>query len=97
MTGSIWTRVATFWTGKSDDKLCQLCLEEEETPNHFWKCKRLRAKAKELDEELSEVDPAIFANSMLIGVAPAMNGDTRKTYWGTSLNENWSKSLCKAF
>ena len=26
-TGSTWTRVATFWTGKTDDRMYQLCLE----------------------------------------------------------------------
>ena len=87
MAGSIWTRVAIFWTGKSDDKVCQLCLEGEETPDHIWRCRRLRTKAKELDEELAEMDPGKFANSMLMGVAPAMSGDTRKTFWGTDPDE----------
>ena len=26
-----------------------------------------------------------------------MSGDTRKTFWGKSPEENWSKSMCKAF
>ena len=40
-TGSTWTRVATFWTGKSDDRMCQLCFEEEETADHVWRCRCL--------------------------------------------------------
>ena len=86
------TRVATFWTGKADDRMCQLCLEEEETADHVWRCRCLQEKTKELDKDLAEIDPGKLANSMLIGVAPAMDGDTRKTYWGTEPDESWSKS-----
>ena len=40
-------------------------------------------KAKELDKVLAEIDPGSLTNSMRIGVAPAMDGDTRLTYWGS--------------
>ena len=56
-TGSTWTRVATFLTGKTDDRMCQLCLQEEETADHVWRCRCLKEKAKELDKELVEIDP----------------------------------------
>ena len=55
----MWTRAATSWTGKVDDKICQLCKEEEETPDHILRCKCLRSKAKELDPELAEIDPKV--------------------------------------
>ena len=90
-TGSTWTRVATFWTGKTDDRPCQLCLEEEDTADHVWKCRRLKEKARGLDKELAEIDPDKLTNSMRIGVAPAMDGDTRVTHWGTEPDESWSK------
>ena len=94
-TGSTWTRVATFWTGKSDDETCQLCKEEEESADHLWRCRCLKEKAKELDKDLAEIDPGTLTNSMLIGVAPAMDGDTRKTYWGTEPDERWSERTRK--
>ena len=64
--GSAWTRVATFWTGKTDDGLCQLCLEEEETADHVWRCRRLEEKTKELDRDLADIDPSSWTNSMRI-------------------------------
>ena len=66
-------------------------MEAEETANHVWRCKCLREKAKGLDKELAEIDPGKLTDSMLIGVAPAMDGDTRTTYWGAEPGENWSK------
>lgn len=93
--GSAWTRAATFWTGKMDDRLCQLCLEEEETADHVWRCRCLKEKAKEPGKELAEVDPSSLTNSMRIGVASAMAGDTRLTYWGAKPDENCSNETNK--
>ena len=53
----------------------------------MWRCRCLKEKAKELDKDLAEIDLGKLANSMLIGV----DGDTRKTYWGTEPDESWSK------
>ena len=52
-------------------------------------------KTKELDRGLAEIDPGSLTNSMRIGVAPAMDGDTRLTYWGAEPDENWSKETKK--
>ena len=76
--GSTWARVATFWTGKTDDRMCQLCLEEEEIADHVWKCRCLKEKTKELDKELAEIDPEKFTNSMRI--------------WGCS-SDGWSHEV----
>ena len=61
----------------------------------MWRCRCLKEKAKELDKELAEVDPSSLTNSMMIGVAPAMAGETRLAYWGTDPDENWSKETKK--
>ena len=61
----------------------------------MWRCRCLKEKTKELDKDLAEVDSSRLANSMRIGVAPAMVGDTRLTYWGTKPDENWSKETKK--
>ena len=57
----------------------------------------MKTKAMDLDEELAGIDPGKLPNSMLIGVAPVMDGDTRKTYWGAEPEEGWSRELKKAF
>ena len=34
-TGSAWTKTASSWAGKSDDKRCDLCGDEEDSPDHM--------------------------------------------------------------
>ena len=63
-TGSTWTRTAAYWAGQVDDKVCQLCLEDEEDANHFWKCKSLKKARREADEELEEINPEIIPPSL---------------------------------
>ena len=51
--------------------------------------------SKELDHELAEIDLGSLTDPMRIGVAPAMDGDTRLIYWGAEPEENWSKETKK--
>ena len=44
-TGSTWTRTASYWAGQVDDKVCQLCLEDDEDANH------VRGKARQGEGE----------------------------------------------
>ena len=73
-TGSAWTTVATLWTKKAYDRLCQLYLEEEDTVDHVWRCRCLKEKTKELDTELAAIDPSSLINSMRIWGRPSDGG-----------------------
>ena len=66
-------------------------MEEEETADHVWRCRCLKEKTRGLDKELAEIGPERLTNSMRIGVAPAMDGNIRMTYWGPEPDESWSK------
>ena len=47
MTGSLWTKNTTYWTGKVGDMTCSVCNEEEETAEHsIWICKPLGEEEK---------------------------------------------------
>ena len=34
-SGSAWSRTASYWAGKADDKNCTLCGHEEDSPDHL--------------------------------------------------------------
>ena len=55
-TGSTWARTAAYWSGKADDKICQLCLEEEEKGDHLWRCCKFMEKATEIDVDLAAIN-----------------------------------------
>ena len=86
-TGSSWTRVAAYWAGQADDKVCQMCMEDEENAGHFWKCKKLEEARREADKELAEINPDILPHPVKQGIAPALSANSCCTFWGADKGE----------
>ena len=56
-TGSLWTKSSSYWTGRDEEKMCSVCMEEEETSEHIiWRCRPLQNKRKEADSILASID-----------------------------------------
>ena len=89
-TGSMWTRTAAYWSGKADDKMCQLCLEEKRKES-ACRCCNLLENAKASVVDLAGINPDSIANAMLIRVAPAMCGDPRIPFWGWEAYGSWGQ------
>ena len=81
-TGSSWTRVAAYWAGQVDDKICQNCLEGEEDANHFWSCEALTAAREEADKDLAELNPDTLPAPIKQGIAPALSANFCGAFWG---------------
>ena len=81
-TGSAWNRVAAYWSGQVEDRICQLCLEGEENANHFWKCKSLEQVRKDADKDIAALDPDDLPNPIKQGIAPALGASSCGTFWG---------------
>ena len=58
-----------------------LCGEKEEV-DHLWTCKVLEEDRKAIDEDITKLDPKKLPAAVRQGVAPAMNGNPRRPYWG---------------
>ena len=96
-TGSTWSRTKAYWAGQLDDKLCTLCGEEDDSPDHFWCCKALESARKEADKVLAKLNPKAMPMSIKCGVAPAMVASTENAYWVIEGNEYLKedqKKLC---
>ena len=61
----------------------------------FWFCESLTRKAGDVDEELANIDPMGLAPAVRHGVAPIMNANPTKTFWGVPCKEEWSKEQKK--
>ena len=84
--GSSWTRVAAYWAGQAEDRICQNCHEAEEDANHFWSCKALKAAREEADKELADLGPEILPQAVKQGIAPAISANSCGAFWGDCNN-----------
>lgn len=79
--GVAWTRAAAYWAGQAEDKICQLCNEVDEASDHVCKCSALKARQKEMDKELAEIDPDLLPAPIKHGIAPAMSLGPKEAFW----------------
>ena len=82
-TGSSWTKVAAYKTGKTDDEACDLCGDPREESDHFWTCSALHEERIKADPEIAGIPPEVFPIPIRHGIAPAMAADVRLPFWGT--------------
>ena len=87
-TGAAWNRTAAYWAAQAEDKICQLCNEEEENADHIRYCKALRPKRIEIDAQLAKLDPDDLPNPVRHGIAPAMKANPYRTFWGSKPPES---------
>ena len=82
-SGSAWNKAIAYNAGQVEDNLCQLCVEKTETTEHLiWTCSKLKAERQEADKFLAGIDVEILPPAVRYGIAPAMNADPRRMYWG---------------
>ena len=85
-TGSTWTRSAADWAGQTEDKRCQICMEADESAEHFWVRKGLKQareeawkpKASENDEAAAEGDTEEETDSRTTAVQATRTKAARK-------------------
>ena len=93
-TGSAWTKAAAHAAGQADDSKCILC-GDEETFDHFWRCKTMEKHRFEADEQIAKIKVEELPPALRIGVAPALNADPMKTFWGGELGEDQEEAVKK--
>ena len=81
-TGSSWTKIAAYKTGKAEDELCELCGEQREESDHFWTCPALHEERMKADPIIAGIPPEAFPIAVRHGIAPAMVADVRQPFWG---------------
>ena len=60
-TGSMWTQNTTYWTGKVEDVMCELCGMFKQTPDHvLWRCLGLQEQREKPDKDLASIDPDLL-------------------------------------
>ena len=82
-TGSTWTRSAAYWAGQAEDKRCQICMEADESADHFWICKGLKEAREEADPCIAKWNIESIPHPIRQGIAPAMSANGCGTFWGT--------------
>ena len=80
-TGSTWHKTAAFWAGHCDSRLCELCGQEDERSDHFWRCTALSEKRTQVDAALAEIDPEVLPPAVRHGIPPVLSAGITGTYW----------------
>ena len=70
-------------------RTCTYCHEAVTTSDHIrWECKRFDPLRREINDELASIPHKWIPCCLKNGIAPAMEPDGRKTYWGTDFSND---------
>ena len=88
-TGAAWTNVLLFKTGEVASELCTFCKQRHTLEHILWECPAH-------DQTRMNTDPGLAALAKIVkklptairyGVAPAMDGLEKCTFWGQPLDD----------